>query len=100
MPENKPWVNETGIINLDDSTSSGTHWVAYIKKNNNAEYFDSFGNLKPPLELVKYLGVRSVKYNYKRYQDYNTFNCGHLCLKFLNKTLYKDRKTPFSISLH
>lgn len=96
----KPRVNESAIINLDDSHNRGTHWVAYIKRNMNVKYFDSFGNLKPPLELMEYLGVSSVRYNYKRYQDFNSFNCGHLCLKFLNNTLYKDRKTPFGISLH
>ena len=24
-----------------------------------------------------------IKYNYTNYQDFNSFNCGHLCLKFL-----------------
>jgi len=26
-----PWREESGIINLDDSSSNGTHWVAYNK---------------------------------------------------------------------
>lgn len=71
---------ESGILNLD--TSIGTHWVAYYKNNNYKEYFDSFGNLQPPLELVKYLGS-NIQYNYKQHQKYNSYNCGHLCLKFL-----------------
>lgn len=75
---------ECGILNLDASKNSGTHWVAYKKINNDAEYFDSFGNLKPPKELVRYFGkaVR-IFYNNDQYQNYNQVNCGHLCLQFL-----------------
>lgn len=70
--------------NLQVDSASGTHWVAYYKNKQHKEYFDSFGNLQPPLELVKYLGS-NIEYNYKQHQKYNSFNCGHLCLKFLNE---------------
>lgn len=82
----KPYKNECGIVNLDISSGLGTHWVAYFKKDKNAEYFDSFGNLQPPLEILKYLG-NNLKYNYNRYQNYNSFNCGHLCVKFLYENM-------------
>lgn len=78
----KPKKLECGIVNLDVSTGSGTHWVAYHKSTNQIEYFDSFGNLQPPSEIKKYLGS-SIQYNYKQYQKFNTVVCGHLCLKFL-----------------
>ena len=54
---------------------------------NHAIYFDSFGNLQPPSDLVKYLNVGSIEYNYQRYQDWDTWNCGHLCLKFLTDSI-------------
>lgn len=79
----KPRRIECGIINLDDSYNEGTHWVAYIKFNDYYEYFDSFGDLKPPAEVVQYLNTPNLYYNYTRYQTYNSTNCGHLCLKFL-----------------
>lgn len=78
---------ESAIVNLDSKENSGTHWVAYKKIGNDVVYFDSFGNLQPPPDLMKYFGVGSIKYNHKRYQEYNTFVCGHLCLKFLNGQL-------------
>lgn len=75
---------ECGIINLDNHIGPGTHWVAYYKTNQRVVYFDSFGNLQPPIELVKYLGSEcSIFYNYERYQDFDDINCGHLCLTFL-----------------
>jgi len=45
--------NESGIVNLDDARGSGTHWVAYAKRGDYVIYFDSFGNLRPPKELVR-----------------------------------------------
>lgn len=87
LPESGSWKNESAIINLDDKDGAGTHWVAYRKRNNEVLYFDSFGDLQPPQELMKYLNVGSVKYNYQKYQNYDTVVCGHLCLKFLNNQL-------------
>lgn len=82
-----PWCWETGVINLDDSSGVGTHWVAYVKKDEDCEYFDSYGNLRPPQEFIDYIskGVSniSIKYNYNNVQNKNSYNCGHLCLRFL-----------------
>lgn len=50
-----PKRNECAIINLDSVNGLGTHWVSYCKLNNIAYYFDSFGNLPPPKELIEYL---------------------------------------------
>lgn len=87
LPKTGPRRNEAAIVNLDDKSGIGTHWVAYRKTEADVNYFDSFGNLKPPKEIMNYLNVDSVKYNYKKYQKYNTFTCGHLCLKFLSDDL-------------
>lgn len=82
-----PHKDECGIVNLDLNKNRGTHWVAYIKSGNTANYFDSFGDLKPPKELVKYLGKNTrIKYNSGKYQNYDQSNCGHLCLEFLYKS--------------
>ena len=78
---------ESAIVNLDDNRGPGTHWVAYHKRRNNVVYFDSFGNLQPPFELMNYLNVETVKYKVKKFQDYDSYNCGHLCLQFLSGKL-------------
>lgn len=74
---------ECAIVNLDSSENQGTHWVAYVKDKRYCEYFNSYGDLKPPLELIEYLKGYDISYNYDTYQKFNTVNCGHLCLKFL-----------------
>lgn len=84
----RPLNVECGVINLDSDENPGTHWVAYVKDNTYVEYFDSYGNLKPPIEFVRYIKCK-INYNYNRFQ-YKTYNCGHHCLNFLktywNKT--------------
>lgn len=78
---------ETGIVNLDTFTGRGTHWTAYVKNKTEIQYFDSIGNLAPPLELVKYFSSdgqhNTINYNFDRFQSLNAYNCGHLCLLFL-----------------
>lgn len=81
---NRPWRNESAVINLDDAIGAGTHWVAFKKRGRVVLYFDSFGDLRPPRELVDYLGPDVfVTYNTDKYQDYDEYTCGHWCLKFL-----------------
>lgn len=84
----KIWKTECGIINLDDKNGFGTHWTAYKKNKSQIVYFDSYGNLRPPNEVIRYFnsnGLCKILYNHTVYQSYNTFNCGHLCLNFLKK---------------
>ena len=40
LPKIKDWAY---VINLDEYSDIGTHWVALYVQNNNATYFDSFG---------------------------------------------------------
>lgn len=77
---------ECGIINLENSYQVGSHWTCYFKKADQKYYFDSFGDAKPPRELVKYLGKDNLFYNKDRIQDFDDPPiCGHLCLIVLEK---------------
>jgi len=91
LPIGGPRRYEAAIINLDSIKGVGTHWVAYRKNNYNVTYYDSFGDLPPPSELVHYLrsgreASRNIYYTYDRQQDFGSVWCGHLCLKFLSKS--------------
>ena len=39
------------IINLDEQSDIGSHWVALYAKNNDVTYFDSFGLEHIPKEI-------------------------------------------------
>ena len=79
----KPKKKECGILNLDDTTGSGTHWVAWYKNGTEKKYFDSYG-LQPPNELIDYLHS-PILYNTERVQPYDQVFCGHLCLYVLKQ---------------
>lgn len=79
---------ECGIVNLDDKSGHGTHWVAYKKRGDKISFFNSFGDLKPPRELIKYFGKKvTISYNNRRYQSFRSNKCGLLCVKFLKNNL-------------
>ena len=83
---------ESGIINLDDTRGSGTHWCCWFKQDQLRIYFDSYG-LKPPQELINYLktpveirkNLGVIRCNAIVVQRYNTYECGSLCLYVLYK---------------
>lgn len=93
MKKGKPAVKECWILNHGSSKTEGTHWTALAKNFDTVLYFDSFGKLPPPLEVLDYLGSNvKLYYNAKRYQNYGTSICGHLCLRFLYDFWRNEKK--------
>ena len=43
------------VINLDEYSNIGTHWIALYVKNNNITYFDSLGVEHIPKEIAKFI---------------------------------------------
>lgn len=75
---------KAGILNLAKYTEEGTHWTAWYKhKKNRICYFDSFGDLPPPSEFLKFAANCEIYYNVDREQSYNSVICGQLYLCFL-----------------
>lgn len=81
-----PWQYEAIIVNLDDVDNPGTHWVAMRKVRDIVIYFDSYGDLPPPKEILHYYRKYDVFYNHRNYQNNNSVICGQLCLEFLINT--------------
>ena len=75
---------ECGIINLDDMSGPGTHWVCYRNINNIVEYFDPFGLIMPN-EALKYFHTsgKRIFYSMDEIQNRNTVLCGYWCLYYL-----------------
>jgi len=78
----KPKRNECAIMNPDDISGDGTHWVAWLKRGNDKFYFDPFV-LPPPTELNNYLG--DVFYLTEQIKPRQAVICGHLCLYVLKE---------------
>ena len=113
------FINNSGyyIVNLNDSTQPGSHWVVIhirspVRRKNDIigeleglasriEYFDSFG-LNAPMELVELSDRMGLNYLYNstQYQDLKSVLCGYWCLYFVNESRkgrsYYDILKPFS----
>ena len=79
------------VINFDEHTDIGTHWVALYLKNNNVTYFDSFAVEHIPKEIKKFIGhTSSLTVNIFRIQVYDSIMCGYFCIGF-NDFMFKDK---------
>ena len=50
------------LINLDEYSDIGTHWVALFIQNNDVTYFDSFGVEDIPKEIRTFISNKNKKY--------------------------------------
>ena len=77
------------VINLDEYSDIGTHWVALcVQNNNNVTYFDSFGVEHIPKEIKAFINNKSITTNTFRIQPHDSVMSGCfwlglviLCLK-------------------
>ena len=72
------------VINLDEYSDIGTHWVALYVQNNNVTYFDSFGVEHIPKEIKTFINNKSIKTNVFRIQAYDSIMCGYFCIRFID----------------
>ena len=72
------------IINLDEYSDTGTHWVALDVNNNDVTYFDSFGVEHIPEEIKTFIDNKNIKTNIFRIQAYDSIMCGYFCIGFID----------------
>ena len=82
------------IINLDEYSDVGTHWVVLYVNSNDVTYFDSFGAEQIPKEIKAFINNKNIKANIFRIQAYDSVMCGYFCIGFVDfmfkgKTLTK-----------
>src|ERR1700678_1580866 len=93
--------NMSYIINLDPSTSPGSHWVAVYFEKGNAEYFDSYG-LPPPELILNFIKANSYQFtcNSQQLQHVRTAVCGQYCAYYVLKKCANQKMSkillPFS----
>ena len=68
------------VMNLDEYSEIGSHWVALYAKNNDITYFDSFGVEHIPKEIIKFINRslqnKNIMTNIFRIQAYDSIMCG------------------------
>ena len=64
--ENLPKIKDGAyVINLDEYSDIGTHWIALYVQNN-VTYFDSFGIEHIPKQNKAYIGNKNIKIKKKK----------------------------------
>ena len=83
------------VINLDEYSDIGTHWVALWLNNNDVTYFDSFGVEHIPKEIREIIGRSlSITTNIFRIQASDSILCGY-CNRFIDFMLAGKTLTEF-----
>ena len=87
------------VINLDEYTDKGTHYIAlYVQstsvydtyvKTNEVIYFDSFGVEHIPKEIKKFIGNKDIKASIFRLQAHDSIMCGYFCIESINYLMAK-----------
>ena len=72
------------MINLDEYSDIGTHWVALHVNNNNVTYFDSSGVEDIPKEIKLSINNKNIKTNIFRIQAYDSVMCRYFCIEFFD----------------
>lgn len=79
------------IINLSEHNSRGSHWVGlFIKRNKEAEYFDSFGfpPLQSHIQHFIQLNTKNLTFNSKQLQHIISNKCGKYVILFILCKMY------------
>ena len=84
------------VINLDEYSHIGTHWLALYVRNNNITYFDSFGVEHIPKEIKAFIKNKNIKTNIFRIQAYDSIMCGYFCIGFINFMLAGKTLTEYT----
>ena len=72
------------VINLDEYSHIGTHWIALYLKNNDVTYFDSLGVEHLPKEIKAFINNKNIKTNIFKIQTYDSIMWGYFCIGFIN----------------
>ena len=89
--------NGAYVINLDEYSDIGTHWVTLHVMNNNVTYFDSFGVEHISKEIKTFIDCSlSLTTNIFRIQAYNSIMCRYFCIGFIGFVLAGKTLTEFT----
>ena len=81
--------DEVYVINFDEYSNIGTHWIALYVQNNDVSHFDRFGIEHIPKEINKFIVNKNIKTNIFRIQAYDSIMCGYFLFCLLILCLHK-----------
>ena len=83
------------VINLDEYSDIGTHWIGLYVLNNDITYFDSSVVEHIPKQILKIIRNRRIKTNIFIIQACYSIMCGYFCTGFIDFMLARNTLTNF-----
>ena len=84
------------VMNLNEYSDIGTHWIALYVNDKIATYFDSFGIQHIPQEIKKFIINKNIIANIFRLQAYDSVMWGYFCIGFIDFMLKFNNLTDFT----
>ena len=84
------------VINLDEYSNIGTHWIALSVNNKTVTYFDSFGIEHMPQEVRVFIADKYIIASIYRIQNYDSNIYGYYCIGFIDYILKGNSLTDFT----
>ena len=80
------------VINLDEYSDIGTHWIIFYVNNKTVTYFDSFG----VEQIKKFINNNNIISNIFRIQAYDSVIWGYFCILFSDFVFKGNSLTDFT----
>ena len=84
------------VINFDEYSDIGTHWLALHANNKTVTYFDTFGIEYISKEVKKFANNKNIIANIFRMQAYDSVMCGYFCIGLINYMFMGKRLTGYT----
>ena len=96
--DNLPYKMKDGayVINLDEYSDIGTHWIALYVNKKTATYLNSFGIEYSLKEIKNFISNKNIISNMFRIQAYDSVMCGYFCIRFIDFMLKGNNLTEFT----
>ena len=85
------------VINLDEYSDIGTHWIAMYVNNKTVTYINSFGVEHIPKGIKKFINNKNIIIaNTFRIQASDSVMCGYFCNRFIDFMFKGNSLTDFT----
>ena len=84
------------VINLDEYSDTGTHWIALYVNVKTVTCFHSFWVEHIPKEIKKFINDKNIIANIFRLQAYDSVMCRYFCIGFIDFMLKGNNLTDFT----